>query len=84
MSGTLSRTFPVARKAHRCGTCGGLIPAGTRYHRWVGTGDEWPGLATLRECGDCFDRYTRLLYLSPPNREAAEAWAAERHAAVSA
>lgn len=77
---TLSRSFPVANKAHRCGSCEGPIEKGERYHRWTGTGDEWIGPATLKECAECFSRYTRHLYLSPENRELAEAWLAETFA----
>lgn len=74
----LSRTFPVARWDIPCSSCRSLIARGERYHRWVGTGDEWDGLATLKECGRCFDRYERYRTLVPADRVIADAWATER------
>lgn len=56
---TLSRAFPVARKAHRCDSCGGVIREGERYYRWTGTGDEWTGVARMKECANCAERYGR-------------------------
>jgi len=56
---TLARSFPIARRPHRCGSCHGPIAPGEMYHRWKGTGDEWDGVATLKECEDCFRRYGR-------------------------
>lgn len=58
---TVSLTFPVARRAHRCTSCRSLIAAGERYRRWTGTGDMWPGLATAKECAECCERYGRPL-----------------------
>ena len=72
---TLRRQFPVARKNHRCGSCdSGTIAKGERYHLWVGTGDEWDGIATHRECEACFRRYGQYRYLNPENRALADEW----------
>ncbi len=56
---TLSRSYPVARKPHRCDGCGFKIYRGDRYHRWTGTDDLWEGLATYKECARCCERYGR-------------------------
>jgi hypothetical protein len=75
MSVTLHRSFPVAIKGHRCGSCGSPIPAGDQYHRWKGTTDVTEGIVTLKECRECFERYIYgRLYLSPENLAKAEAW----------
>lgn len=75
MSFTLHRSFPVARKPHRCTSGGCPIPAGEQYHRWKGTTDVTEGVVTLKECRDCFERYIfERVYLSPENRAIAEAW----------
>ena len=58
-SGTVKRTFPRAKKAIRCTSCGDLIDKGIRYHRWTGRGDLWDGLATAKECAECCERYSR-------------------------
>jgi hypothetical protein len=55
---TISRTYPVARKRHRCTGCDALILAGERYHRWVANlGCD--GLATAKECESCCRRFGR-------------------------
>lgn len=56
---TVSRSYPVACKPHRCDGCSGAIVRGDRYHRWTGIGDEWEGLATSKECESCCARYGR-------------------------
>lgn len=57
---TLSSSYPVARKPHRCTSCSAWIPEGARYHRWVVRLEEgWDGLPTARECARCCDRYGR-------------------------
>lgn len=76
MSTTLSRAFPTAIKAHRCGSCNGPIAKGEQYHRWTGTGDLWEGVATLKECAECFARYGQYRHLNPENRAAADEWLA--------
>lgn len=59
---TLSREFPIARKGHRCSSCAAPIHPGERYHRWTGTGDEWIGVAHMKECASCAARYGRPIY----------------------
>lgn len=67
MTSILANECPTARKAHRCGSCGGRINPGEMYRRWKGTGDDWVGIATLKECAECCTRYGR------PLRESTEA-----------
>lgn len=50
---TLRSEYPVARRPHRCMPCGGLIPAGDRYHRWAGTCDSCPAVHSMAECSSC-------------------------------
>jgi hypothetical protein len=57
--GTVSRMYPRAKKYHRCTGCERPIEKGERYHRWTGTSDLWPGLATAKECAECCERYGR-------------------------
>jgi hypothetical protein len=35
----IGHTRPIARKPHACDYCGGAIPAGQQYLRWVWVGD---------------------------------------------
>lgn len=56
---TVSQSYPMARKPHRCDGCRGLIAKGERYSRWTGTNDAWIGLATAKDCAMCCERYGR-------------------------
>jgi len=48
-----SETYPVARKAHRCGECGAVIQPGEGYQRirglWEGA---WSGVKSCEKCAD--------------------------------
>ncbi len=56
---TVSRSYPVARKAHRCTGCDATIRIGERYHRWTAAISISEGLATAKECARCCERYGR-------------------------
>jgi hypothetical protein len=58
---TLHRSYPKARRPHRCGSCDRPIAPGEQYHRWKGTSEDglWSGVATLKECAECCARYGR-------------------------
>lgn len=57
---TLHRSFPVARRSHRCSSCGRGIAPGERYHRWKGVVRSiYDGVMTVKECADCMERYGR-------------------------
>jgi hypothetical protein len=58
---TVAHVYPVARRAHRCDSCGGRIEKGERYSRWTGTNDAWIGLATAKDCASCCERYGRAI-----------------------
>jgi phosphoribosylaminoimidazole (AIR) synthetase len=62
---TISRTYPVARKPHRCTGCNAMIRVGERYYRlFANLGHD--GLGTAKECARCCERYGR-----PISQEAA-------------
>lgn len=56
---TLHRSWPVARRPHRCDRCSDLIEPGDRYYRWKGTSDLWDGVMTAKECESCATTFNR-------------------------